>query len=645
MLSTGRRIRSGLVLSAFLLCFSGIVVRLFSIQVLQHDYYVSRGKRIYETREIIYPKRGSVLDRNGKLLALSEPTRIICADLRKVQDPESTRDPNLLAKKLAEIFGLDSSALLRTFAYEGRQAVYLKRKPSEEMIQAVEKLQRQRRFFEDSIGEEELGGGTPSLRNSESAGETPAAHDFVYRGIFFDNRVRRVYPEKSLLCHVLGFVSDDPMPEFGLVRDDSHPVCGIEKSGNKWLAGETGWRMKNIDNRRRWVLSARTSEKPAANGKNVVLTIDEGIQFICEEEIQRQFEEVPCKVITAIVVRPRTGEILAMANLPNFEPDNILEFDPEKMSNQAIEFSFEPGSTFKAITGSIALEVGVVRPEDEIQCEGGAWKAPGGPLLHDAHGYGKLTFEMVIVKSSNIGMAKACAPLGPERFYEGLKKFGLGSKTGIALPGEISGTLRPPRLWTGYSMAEVPMGQEVAVTPLQLAMAFAAIANDGVLMKPMILREITDEAGATETKFTPQAVGRALSEKTARTMKAILEKVVLDGTGKRADIKGYTEAGKTGTAQRALPVKDENGRIVKWVYSDTVFNSSFCGFAPAENPEIAVLITLQGTVRPKHFGGTVAGPAFARIGERVLRYLQVTPDAEVARASPAVRGDAPSEAE
>ena len=617
MLSKGHRIRAGLVLAIFLLSFSGIVVRLFSIQVLRHDDYVSRGKRIYETREIIYPRRGSILDRNGKILALSEPTRIVCADLRKIQDPRITPNPDILASRLADIYSLDGDTLLRTFSLKGREAVYLKRKPTYEQIESVEKLCRDWRFFS----------GSP-----EEQAAAEQKNDFVYQGIFFDHRVRRAYPETSLLCHVLGFVSDDPSPSVGLVRDDNFPVCGVEKSANKWLAGETGWRMKNIDNRRRWVLSARTTEKPAVNGKNVVLTIDEGVQFICEEEIARQFDEVPCKVITAIVVRPQTGEILAMANLPNFDPENILEFDPEKMANHAIEYSFEPGSTLKAMTGSIALEAGVVKPEEEIHCEGGVWKAPGGPLLHDAHGYGKLTFELVIVKSSNIGVAKACAPLGPERLYEGLRKFGFGSKTGILLPGEISGTLRPPHLWTGYSMAEIPMGQEVAMTPLQLAMAFAAIANDGILMKPLIVKEITDEAGRTQTSFAPEPVGRVLSERTASTMKRILQKVVLEGTGKRADIKEYTEAGKTGTAQRALPVKDENGRIVKWVYSDTVFNSTFCGFAPAENPEIVILVTLQGTVRPKHFGGTVAGPAFARIGERVLRYLQVLPDAEAPRA-------------
>jgi cell division protein FtsI (penicillin-binding protein 3) len=613
MLSKSQKIRCGLVLAAFILCFSGIVARLFSIQVLQHDQFVARGKKIYETREPLYPKRGSILDRNGKVLALSEPTEIICADLEKVQNTELTRSPDLLASRLAEVLDLDREALLHRFAVQGRQAIYLKRKPSQEMIEEVDRLRRDRSLFE---------------MLSEDKSASKEKEDYIYRGIFFDNRVKRIYPDGNLLCHVLGFVSDDPSPAVGLVRDDGHPVAGVERSANKWLAGEMGWRMKNIDNRRRWVISARTLEKPAVNGKNVVLTIDEGIQFICEEEIEQQFEEVSCKTITVIVVRPRTGEILAMANLPDFDPHNIVEFDPEKVCNQAIEFSFEPGSTLKAVTGSIALEAGVVKPEDEIHCEGGAWKVPNGPLLRDAHGYGKLTFDMVVIKSSNIGMAKACAALGPERLHRGLRAFGLGAKTGIALPGEIAGTLRPPNSWTGYSMAEVPMGQEVAVTPLQLVMAFAAIANEGVLMKPTIVKEIMDESGKVLTRFEPEAVGRAVSTATAKTMKSILERVVSEGTGKRADIKGYSEAGKTGTAQRALPVKNESGRIVKWVYSDTVFNSSFVGFAPVGHPEVAILVTLQGTVRPKHYGGTVAGPVFARIGERILKHLQVKPDEE-----------------
>ncbi len=623
MLSKSHKIRSGLVLAAFILCFSLIVARLFSIQVLQHDYFVAKGKKIYETHEVIYPKRGSILDRNLKPLALSEPTKIVCADLRKIRDGRITKNPDRLASALAQLLDLDRVALRRTFALEGREAVYLKRKPSQELIDAVETLRRDRAFF---------GAGEPS--SSPYGGEK----EFIYRGIFFDDRVKRVYPDGSLLCHLLGFVRDDPRPGKTLVRDDSYPVTGIEKSADHWLRGEVGSRMRNIDNRRRWVISANLVEKPAVNGKNVVLTIDEGIQFICEEEIRRQFEEVACKTITAIVVNPRTGEILSLANFPNFDPSNILEFDPQKISNQAIEYSFEPGSAFKAITAAIALEAGVVTAEEKVDCGLGYWKAPRGPRLHDTKGHGVLTFAEVVIKSSNIGMAKVCGRLGVEGLYRGLKNFGFGSKTGILLPGEISGTLRPPNVWTGYSLAEVPMGQEVAVTPLQLAMGLAAIANGGVLMKPLIVKEIRarqpgrgeENAGEVVTRFEPQGVRRVISEEAAETMRSILQRVVSrEGTGRRADIKGYSQAGKTGTAQRALPVTDDRGRV-RWVYSHTVFNSTFCGFAPVKDPQVVILVTLQGTVKPHHYGGTVAGPVFARIGEKVLKYLHVQPDEEKA---------------
>jgi cell division protein FtsI (penicillin-binding protein 3) len=615
MLSKTHKIRSGLVLATFIISFSGIVARMFSIQVLQHDEFVARGKRIYETRELIYPKRGSILDRNYKPLALSEPTSIICADLRKVQDAKLTRDPSRLAEKLASILDLDKDRLLATFALNGREAVYLKRKPTQQMIDSVRELCSDRSFFETG---------------KEAASPPGEEDDFFYSGIFFDNRVKRVYPDGTLLCHTLGFVADEVKPGKGLVRDDTYPVAGLEKSANKWLQGRVGWRMKNIDNRRRWVISARSIEEPAVDGMNVVLTIDEAIQFLCEEEIKQQFEQVSCKTITAIVLRPQTGEILALANYPDFDPNQILEFDPNRMSNQAIEYSYEPGSTFKAITGSIALDEGIITPSDMVFCENGRWKAPKGPLLHDAHGYGELTFEGVIVKSSNIGIAKVCQELGPTRLYEKLKKFGIGSKTQIPLPGEIYGTLRPPQSWSGYSMAEIPMGQEVAVTPLQLAMAFTIVANEGVLMKPLLIKEIQEIGGNALTRFEPEVVRRAISRESANTMKLTLQKVVATGgTGTRADIKGYSQGGKTGTAQRALPVKNEAGKIVKWVYSDTVFNSTFCGFAPVENPQVVILVALQGTVRPRHYGGTVAGPVFARIGEKVLEYLQVQPDEEV----------------
>ncbi len=613
MVTKSHKIRSALVLAGFVFCFSAIVARLFSIQVLQHDQFVAKGKKIYETREDIYPRRGSILDRNLKVLAMSEPTGIICADLRKVRDPAVTKSPSLLASELASILDLDREALLRTFAMKGREAVYLKRKPTQEMIEGVEKLRRDARLF----------------NGSEGAAERYEEEDYVYRGLFLDNRVKRVYPDGTLLSHVLGFVSDEPKPGRGLVRDDSYPVAGIERSAERWLRGELGWRMKNIDNRRRWVISARAFEKPVVDGKNVVLTIDEGIQYICEEEIKRQYEEVSCKTITAIVVRPKTGEILAMANYPNFDPNGIGEFDPQKMSNHGIEFSYEPGSTLKAVTGAIALDEGVVRPEEEIYCENGVWKAPKGPVLHDAHGYGGLTFEMVVIKSSNIGIAKVCGRLGVERLHRVLKNFGFGSKTGILLPGEISGTLRAAETWTSYSMAEVPMGQEIAVTPLQLVMAFGVIANGGVLMKPLIVKEIREGTERVVLRHEPQAVRRVVSEETAGRMKRILERVVsTEGTGRRGDIKGYSQAGKTGTAQRALPVKNESGEIVKWVYSDTVFNSTFCGFAPVDDPQVVILVAMQNTVKPHHYGGTVAGPVFARIGEKVLKYLQIRPDEE-----------------
>jgi len=592
------------------MCFSTIVARLFSIQVLQHDHFVAEGKKIYERRELIYPKRGAIRDRNLKVLALSEPTKIICADLRKVRDAKLTPNHKLLASTLARLLDLDGDRLLRTFALKEREAVYLKRKPTQEMVDAVETLRGDRRFFEAR---------TP--RSSPYGGQK----EFIYRGIFFDDRVRRVYPDGRLLCHVLGLVRDEPRPGKTLVRDDSYPVTGIEKSADKWLKGEVGWRMKNIDNKSRWVITTHLVEQPAVNGKSVVLTIDEGIQFVCEEEIRRQFEEIPCKTITAVVVNPRTGEILAMANFPDFDPNNLVEFDPFKISNHAIEYSFEPGSTFKGVTAAVALDAGVVTPEEKVDCGPGRWKAPRGPLLNDFRGYGVMPFEQVVVKSSNIGMAKVCGRLGAEGLYRGLRKFGLGSRTGILLPGEIPGTLRPPNQWTGYSLAEVPMGQEVAVTPLQLAMAFGAIANDGVLMKPLIVKEIRDEAGTVVNRFEPQPVRRVISEDTARTMRSILRKVISEGTGKRAEIEGYLPAGKTGTAQRALPVTDENGRIKKWVYSDKIFNSTFCGFAPFDDPQVVILVTLQGTVKPQHFGGIVAAPVFARIGEKVLKYLRVQP--------------------
>lgn len=414
-----------------------------------------------------------------------------------------------------------------------------------------------------------------------------------------------MYPNGSLLCHVLGFVNGSNLG-----------VDGVERTMERYLRGNDGFRYIERDRTGREIVPYRGQERDARDGCNVTLTIDMGLQNIAEQELAAAVKQYRPKTATIILMRPQTGEILAMATNPNFDLNKQTGVPEAHRRNRAITDILEPGSTFKIVTTAAALTERVVRPDTTVFCENGYW---AWCKLNDHHPYADLSVIDILVRSSNIGVGKLAAQLGDQKFYEYARKFGFGERTGVALPGEVSGILHPPHRWSKISLTRMPMGHEVAATPLQIVTATCAIANGGKLMLPQIVSEIRDDQDQVIARFPPQEVRRVASEKACAEVRGALAQVVgKKGTAALAAVPGFDAAGKTGTAQKA----DENGRMAHEKYV-----VSFCGFLPAENPAFVALVLLdEAQTKPGlNYGGLVAAPIFSRVGERAARYLGLKP--------------------
>ena len=436
--------------------------------------------------------------------------------------------------------------------------------------------------------------------------------------IFAEPDQLRVYPDGELAAHVLGFV--------GTRETDNHTMtlfgrAGIEDTFNSKLSGVPGWLVTGVDSRDRELVPLRDQDVSPHDGLTVVLTIDSVVQNILQTAMARAMQENDPVSITGIVIRPRTGEILAMASLPGFDPNNPGASPPDALRDRCISDVMEPGSTFKTIVISGALNEHVVTLNDTVFCENGIFHY-GGITLHDAEHdhFGDLTVEQVLEKSSNIGASKIGIKLQAPRLYDYMTEYGLGAFTGIPLPDESSAQsfVRPPDKWGKYSIAQIPMGQGVAVTRLQMAMVVSAIANGGVLMRPMLVKRLQDEDGNIVQQYEPQVVRRVISEETAREMVEALKTVVSPGgTAPEASLADYTVAGKTGTAQKVVDGK----------YSDNKFVVSFIGFFPADNPQLCISIVMDS---PKEggsaFGGALCGPVFHEVAARCASYLNIPPD-------------------
>ncbi|MBI3592096.1 MAG: penicillin-binding protein, partial [Nitrospirae bacterium] len=440
------------------------------------------------------------------------------------------------------------------------------------------------------------------IERKVSIEDTQRIRDLRIKGIGLIPDIKRFYPKGSLASHIIGFVGVD-----------NNGLEGIEKKYDRYLSAR-GEKVSVMRDAKGNALSEGLNKE--IKGNNITLTIDEGLQYILEKNLDAAVSQWKAASATALMMDPNTGELLAMASRPTFDLNNPGDVTASQRRNRAITDCYEPGSTFKIIVGTAALEEGLVSPDTRFDCSAGYIEV-GGKKVRDAHKHGVLTFKEVIQKSSNVGSIKVGLSLGRERVYNYIKKFGFGEKTGFDLAGEVSGWIRSPERWSGTSIGAVSIGQEVAVTPLQVLRAYSVIANGGFLVKPHVVSEIRSPAGNGLYKAVPEAQ-RILSERTATAFRKILKTVTEEGgTATGAAVDGNQVAGKTGTAQLIDP------RTKK--YSKDRFVSSFVGFVPADEPRIAMIVVIH---EPKGaiYGGVVAGPVFKKIANEALSYLSVPRD-------------------
>jgi cell division protein FtsI/penicillin-binding protein 2 len=586
--------------------FAGLAYRLVDLQVLRHDELSIKAQRNTQREVLLEPRRGDILDTKGNLLATSVFVKTVCADPALMGNRHAE-----VAHALAPVLQLNENELRDRLMPRLRQTangetttnryVVLKRKVPVETWQKVRAAMTNLTFAPD----EKL------LPKSDRA----FYRDVRQKSVFvepLDDQLR-VYPNQALAAHVLGYVG---MTNGSRVLE-TLGVDGIEKSFDSKLAGARGWRVMATDHQRRELVALREQDVEAHDGLNVVLTIDSVIQHIVESALAEGMEAHTPISITGIAIRPRTGEILGMATLPNFDPNNPGASTPDARRNRVIADVAEPGSTFKVVVVSGALRDGTVQLSDTFDCERGRFHF-AGRVLHDHESYGVLTVEQIIKYSSNIGAAKVGIKMGPARLYDYIRSFGFGARTGIPLQGEVVGLVRPLKDWYKVSIAQIPMGQGIAVTRLQMLMAMCTIANKGALMAPMLVDRLEDREHNVVAKYSPQRVRQVLTEPAAKLMVQALKTVTLpDGTAPKAALEHYTVAGKTGTAQ-----KFENGQLAHGKYF-----ASFIGFFPADNPEICISVTLdEPKVKHGYYGGQIAAPIFKQIAERAANYLNIRPE-------------------
>ena len=573
------RSRCALVCLAFTALFSVFSFRLVYLQMIKHDEYAGLAADKHVYKQAIYAERGAILDANNEVLAHNTPVETVVADATHLNNREAT------IPLLQEALNLPSSELAEKLQ-SGRRYIILKREvPVANATALREKLRAQ------------------SLR-----------------GIYFERDSTRIYPNGSMLCHVIGFT------------DFEHRgIQGVESSMEEYLHGQDGYRYIEHNRAGQEIVLYRGQERAPRNGYQVQLTVDLNLQNIVENEIDAAMREYRPQKATIILMRPQTGEILAMANRPHFDLNQRSEAKPEQMKNRAIIDMMEPGSTFKIVTAAAALNERKVRPDTTIFCENGIWNYGGRPL-HDHKGYGDMSVQDILIKSSNIGAAKLAVTVGEQKFYEYIRRFGFGDRTGVELPGEIPGVIRPPQKWSKISITRIPMGHEVGVTSLQMTVAMAAIANGGKLVTPRIVKSITTEEGKVVSNFSPVVLRQVISPETAAQISNALRDVVSDrGTANAAAVPGFSICGKTGTAQKVDP---------KGGYEHGKYVVSFAGYLPAENPQFVGLVVLDDahTSNPElNYGGLVAAPIFARIAEKAARYLDLEPQEIVRKAVPVER--------
>jgi cell division protein FtsI/penicillin-binding protein 2 len=581
------------------LCLGGALgalgYRLVDLQVVRHDEFETLAQQSTVRTIERLPMRGQILDRKGNPLALSQPAKVVCADPTLI-GPMRQSIARILAPLLQTNEAFIAERLIPRMRVEDGKTNISKYVVLKRQVPMATWEQIHQTMAALSFGIDE----TKATKK-----EKEFYHNVRTKAIFPEDDQIRTYPGHRLASHVVGYVLND---------DVETGSDGIECSFNTKLAGTAGWRKTELDGRHREIVPYREEDVPPHDGLNVVLTIDAGLQNIVEAQLAAAAQEHSPDSISCIMVRPGTGEILAMATLPDFDPNNRASFLKESMRNRVISDQAEPGSTFKIVVVTAGLDQHLVTLNDVFDCCNGKFFY-ANTWLHDHKPYGMLSVEQIITRSSNIGAAQIGIRIGKETLWQYMRNFGFGERTHIPLPGEIAGTVHSLTNWTKVSIAQIPMGQGVAVTSLQMVMAMCAIANDGVLMRPMLVNRLEEPTGVVAEQFKPQAVRRvASSEAIHDLVKALKTVPTKEGTAPKAALEHYTVAGKTGTAQ-----KPENGK-----YSGKFF-TSFIGFFPADNPEVCISVVLDNP-KDGHYGGEIAAPVFHAIAELTANYLNLKPD-------------------
>jgi cell division protein FtsI (penicillin-binding protein 3) len=538
-----------------------IGARFYHLQVVRYDHYSNKAERQQQRVVTLDPPRGTIYDAQGRELAVSIQVDSVYAVPPEIEDPEAA------ATALAGVVpGLDRAKLARQLAGD-REFIWVVRKLDPPVAEKV--------------------------------------HALKLKGFYFVPESKRYYPMGELAAQVLGYVGTD-----------NHGLAGLELVYDREITGKPGKRTVLRDARQGTVAAPDLSSAEPEPGHDLYLTLDATVQHIVERELARAIEERHAKRGSAIFLDPATGGVLAMASYPTFDPNDFGSYSPESWRNRAVADVYEPGSTFKIVTAAAALEAGVVRENDMIDCGGGSITLFRNIRVRDHQSYGMLTFAQVIAHSSNVGVIRVAQRMGQGRFYGTIRGFGFGSQTGIDLPGESAGILHNVERWSLLEKSYIAFGQGVSVTPLQLVSATAAVANGGALLRPHTVAAVSRGEARVPKYPTPPVVGRPISPATARELTRLMEGVVIDGTGKSAAVPGYRVAGKTGTAQ--IPV---HGGYRGYL-------PSFVGFAPADRPALVGLVAIAEPQGSEYYGAQVAAPAFSAIVRQVLLYRGIHPERE-----------------
>jgi cell division protein FtsI (penicillin-binding protein 3) len=559
MIGRSHSARLTALFALFVLGGGALLGRLFYLQGVSHGKYVLLAEELHRRITRLPPRRGRILDAGGGVLAMSVESPSLAVD------PSLIADPRLTAVSLGRVLGLSPD-------------------PLEEKLRAGGRYLRVKRHLSET--------------------EEAAASALALAGVWIEKEMKRVYTRGRFLGTVLGHADLD-----GEGRE------GLELFFNDRLKGRPGWRVTEKDSRQREAFWLRHPGLDPVEGVNLVLTVDEVIQEIAEEELESAVTENNALGGTILVMDPQSGDVLAMANHPDYDPNGYSVVLADQRRNRAVADILEPGSTFKVFPGSAVLEAGMVDLDTEFDCENGIFRTARF-TLHDHDRYGILTFAEIIQYSSNIGMAKVGMLISGEAMYQGLGAFGFCGRTGIDLPGEVSCRLTPPRSWSGSSLSRITMGHEVAVTPISLLSAYCSLGNGGILLRPRLVDRIEKTNGEVVQRYPVEERGRSVSASTAAKMLRVMRTVVdAEGTGRLAAVPGYDVAGKTGTAQKI----DPDG-----TYSHKRFVALFIGLFPAAAPRAAILVVVDEP-HPQYYGGVVAAPAFRKVAEKVIQRLGLAP--------------------